>query len=153
MTISFWIHLRQLGCLADIWRLRQVRYLVVGGFNTLAGYSLGVGLYLALSPALHILIIGVLGNLLAITVSFTTYKLFVFRTQGYWMAEYARSYLVYGGSALVGILALWILVDGISLPIWIAQGLLIPITVLVSYVGHARFTFRRPGCISQDGSS
>ncbi len=130
---------------ANLWRLRQVRYLIVGGFNTLAGYGLGVGLYLALSPVLHILIIGLIANLLAISLAFTTHKLFVFRTRSGWLAEYGRSYLVYGGSALVGILALWVLVDGWHLPIWIAQALVIPIAVVVSYIGHARFTFRRPG--------
>jgi putative flippase GtrA len=144
-------HRTQLSPAADLWRLRPVRYLIVGGFNTLAGYGLGVGLYLALSPALHILIIGLIANLLAISLAFTTHKLFVFRTQGGWLAEYARSYLVYGGSALVGILALWALVDGWRLPIWIAQALVIPITVVVSYIGHARFTFRRPGCVPLDG--
>lgn len=124
---------------------RQVRYLLVGGVNTLIGYSLGVGLYLALSPTLHILLIGALSNVLAITVSFTTYKLFVFQTRGHWLQEYLRSYVVYSGMAIVGIILLWILVDGLHLPIWLAQGVAILITVVISYMGHARFTFRLPG--------
>ena len=128
---------------ADLWRVRELRYLVIGGFNTLVGYSLGVGLYLALAPRLHILLIGVIANILAITVSFTTYKLLVFCTRGDWLAEYLRSYLVYGGSAVLGILLLWLLVDGWYLPIWLAQGIAIGLTVFVSYLGHARFTFRR----------
>lgn len=128
---------------ADLWRIRELRYLLVGGLNTLFGYSLGVGLYLALSPVLHILLIGVIGNVFAITFSFVTYKLLVFQTRGHWLAEYLKSYLVYGGSAVLGILLLWWLVDGLGVPIWLAQGLTILIAVVVSYLGHARFTFRR----------
>ena len=130
----------------DLWHLRELRYLLVGGFNTLVGYGLGVGLYLALSPMLHILVIGVIGSILAITVSFTTYKCIVFRTRGHWLLEYLRSYVVYGGSAVIGILLLWLLVDGLKRPIWYAQGIAILLTVIFSYVGHTRYTFRRAQC-------
>lgn len=136
---------------ADLWRVRELRYLLVGGFNTLFGYALGVGLYLALSPWLHILLIGVIGNVVAITVSFTTYKTLVFQTRGRWLAEYLKSWLVYGGSAVLGTLLLWLLVDGLAVPIWIAQALAILITVIVSYLGHARFTFRRAASGPADG--
>jgi putative flippase GtrA len=135
--------LRQVRTPGDLWRRREGRYLLVGGFNTLVGYSLGVGLYLALSPLLHILVIGVIANILAITVSFTTYKHLVFRTHGHWLEEYLRSYVVYGGTAVLGIMLLWLLVDGLRLPIWVAQGIAMLLTVIVSYLGHARFTFRR----------
>ena len=131
--------------------MRELRYLLVGGFNTLFGYSLGVGLYLALSLWLHILIIAVIGNLIAISVSFTTYKLLVFQTRGRWLREYLKSYVVYGGSAVLGTVLLWFLVDGLALPIWIAQGLAILITAIVSYIGHSRFTFRRAARGSTDG--
>jgi putative flippase GtrA len=122
-------------------RSRQFRYLVVGVVNTAIGYCLGVGLYYLLSPALHILMIGAIANILAISVSFTTYKLFVFRTRGRWREEYLRGYVVYGGMALVGIVLLWILVDGLHLHIWLAQALSIAITVVISYVGHSQYTF------------
>lgn len=151
LTTLLFATLRQVQRPADLWALRQGRYLMVGGFNTLVGYGLGVGLYLALSDRLHILVIGVIANVLAITVSFTTYKYLVFRSPGRWLAEYLRSYLVYGGSALIGIMLLWLLVDGLRLPIWLAQGLAIILTVIASYLGHDRFTFRRPPGGPTDG--
>ena len=134
---------RQVRSPGDLWRRREGRYLLVGGVNTLVGYTLRVALYLALSPLLHILIIGVIANILAITVSFTTYKRLVFHTHGHWLEEYLRSYVVYGGTAVLGIMLLWLLVDGLRLPIWVAQGIAMLLTVIVSYLGHARFTFRR----------
>lgn len=123
-------------------RSRQFRYLVAGVVNTIIGYCLGVGLYYLMSPAVHILVIGAIANVLAISVSFTTYKLFVFRTHGRWLGEYLRSYVVYGGMAVVSVVVLWVLVDGLHLPIWLAQALSILITVVISYLGHSRYTFR-----------
>ena len=151
MKVSPLATLRRISSPADLWRRRELRYLVVGGINTLFGYGLGVGLYLALSPMLHILVIGVIGSVIAITFSFTTYKLFVFGTRGHWLREYLRSYVVYGGTGVLCILLVWVLVDGLRMPIWIAQGIAILLTVLVSYLGHARFTFRRRGIGPPDG--
>ena len=151
MKLSLLDLVRQVRSPGDLWYRREGRYLLVGAFNTLVGYSLGVGLYLALSPLLHILVIGVIANILAITVSFTTYKQLVFRTQGHWLEEYLRSYVVYGGTAVLGIMLLWLLVDGLGMPIWVAQGIAILLTVIVSYLGHARFTFRRSRSGPTDG--
>jgi putative flippase GtrA len=120
----------------------QLRYLVAGVWNTIFGYGVGVGLYLLLSEVMHIAWIGLIANVLAITMSFTTYKLFVFRSRGHWFAEYLRSYVVYGSMALLGIVLLWLLVDGFHVRIWFAQGMVIVTTVVISYFGHARFTFR-----------
>ena len=106
-----------------------------------SGYCVGVGLYYLLSPAVHVLVIGAIANVIAISVSFATYKRFVFRTHDHWLQEYLRSYVVYGGMAVVSIVTLWILVDAVRLPIWLAQALSIVITVVISYLGHSRYTF------------
>jgi len=120
----------------------KIRYLLAGGWNTLFGYVCGLVLYYGLGGRVHVVMVGVLANLLAITMAFMTYKLFVFRTKGNWLAEYFRAYLVYGATAILGIGLLWILVDGAGFPFWLAQGLVIVITVIVSFVSHSRFTFR-----------
>jgi putative flippase GtrA len=127
----------------DVLKSRQCRYLTVGGANTVFGYLIGILAYKLLSPGFSIWTIGFVGNLFAITFSFVTYKLFVFKTQGQWIEEYFKAYLVYGSMALVGIVLLWLYVDMLNMTIWLAQGLVIVSTVILSYVGHSRFTFRR----------
>lgn len=122
---------------------QKIRYLAVGGINTLVGYSIGVGAYALLASNLHIVLIGVLSNVFSISFSFLTYKLFVFRTRGNWFVEYMRAYLVYGGMAVVGIMLLWLFVEYMRLKIWLAQGLIIFFTVALSYIGHKTFTFRQ----------
>ncbi|MBT8530907.1 GtrA family protein [Polynucleobacter paneuropaeus] len=121
----------------------KIRYLLVGVCNSLAGYSIGVGLYEALSNSLSIVWIGIISNILSITLSFLSYKTLVFRTKGMWIREYIKSYIVYGGIAVIGIFFLWFFVDNMKISIWSAQALVMALTVSASYMGHARFTFRR----------
>jgi len=122
---------------------RKLVYLLVGGFNSVAGYSIVVGLYHLLKSHLDIVYIAVIGNMLAISISFCTYKLLVFKTRGRWMQEYLRSYLVYGSAAIINVLLLWIFVTGLSFNIWLAQGAAMLITVVLSYIGHSQFTFSK----------
>lgn len=126
-----------------LFKSRKFKFLIVGGANTVFGYAVGVSLYELLTSFCSIWVIGILSNIFAISFSFVTYKLFVFRTKGQWLAEYLKAYLVYGTMAFVGVVLLWLYVDTFGLSIWLAQGLVIMSTVILSYIGHARFTFRR----------
>lgn len=111
----------------------------------MVGYAIGVGLYKALESNLSIIWIGIISNILSITVSFLSYKTLVFKTKGMWLTEYMKSYIVYGGIALIGIFFLWLFVDKMKISIWFAQALVIVLTVIFSYLGHSRLTFRRRG--------
>ncbi|KMY86521.1 hypothetical protein BUMB_03733c [Candidatus Paraburkholderia calva] len=124
-------------------RNKMLRYLFVGGLNTAFGYFATVGLYYLLRPHLHIVVIGLIANVICITESFTIYKLFVFNSREPWLREYLRCYVVYGTSALIGIAGLWLLVNVLGIPFWFAQGLLMGISVAISYAGHDRFTFKK----------
>ena len=121
---------------------QKVRYLAAGGVNTVVGYGVGVAAYQLLVDSLHIVVIGILANIVTITFSFLTYKTLVFQTKGQWLQEYLKAYVVYGGVAIIGIFLLWLFVNKLDLSIWVAQGLAIMLTVAASYIGHARFTFR-----------
>ncbi len=117
--------------------------MIGGGWNTVFGYAVGIGLYDLLSKDTHILIISTIANILAISMAFITYKLFVFQTKGNWRNEYFRSYLIYGNIALISMIMLWLLVDLLKIQFWIAQGLIMLINILLSYLGHARYTFSK----------
>lgn len=137
------LHEVTIGAVRSLTDWTKLRYLIAGGWNTAFGYGCGLGLYYGLEGHLHVVMVGILANVLAITMAFITYKLFVFRTKGNWLVEYLRAYLVYGATGVISIGLLWLLVDGADLPFWIAQGLAIVITVIASYVFHSRFTFKR----------
>ncbi|MDR2437072.1 MAG: GtrA family protein [Endomicrobium sp.] len=120
---------------------QRVRYLVFGAFNTFIGYLISNILYYTLSKYLHVVIITTIAVILAVSIAFFSYKKFVFRTKGNWLREYLRCWAVYSIGSLFAILAMWWLVDGLLLPFWLAQGIVIAIIVVVSYFGHSRFSF------------
>jgi putative flippase GtrA len=122
---------------------QKIRYLLAGGWNTIFGYSLGVSLYVLLSPGLNTFVIAILANVIAISMSFLIYKVFVFRTTGEWLREYLRSYVSYGSKALLGVFLFWFLVDVFGMNIWLTQFLCITMTATLSYFANKYFTFKR----------
>jgi putative flippase GtrA len=121
---------------------QKLSYLIVGFFNLCFGYGSGLLLYHFLYPRIGIIAIGAIGNILSITFSFLTYKIFVFKTKGNWLIEYLRAYSVYGFIAIFGIFCLWFMVEIILLPFWLSQGFIIILGFLLTFFLHKNFTFK-----------
>jgi hypothetical protein len=87
--------------------------------------------------------------LLAITVAYFCYKIFIFKTHGNYLVEWMRCILVYGSALLPGLLLLPLLVEGLhygfhlerSAP-YVAGALLTGLTAVYSFLGHKNFSFR-----------
>lgn len=126
-----------------ILRSDKVRYLIAGGWNTLFGYFVGVALFLGLTGIMHTAAIAFIANCLGILMSFSIYKLFVFKTRGNWIREFLKACLVYGNMAFISILLLWLFIDILNFNIWLSQALTITLTIFVSYFGHKKFTFTK----------
>jgi putative flippase GtrA len=129
-----------------------VRYLLVGAWNTLFGYGVYAFLTYVLTPLIPCayMAAGLLGSVIAITVSFLGYKIFVFQTKGNYLKEYLRCYVVYGTSTVVNLALLPVLVAGLNLCVepqvyspYIAGAILTVGTVVVSFIGHQQYTFAR----------
>lgn len=126
------------------------RYLVVGFFNTIFGYSSYALLTAILTP--HVpyayVLAGVLSSVLNITFSFLNYKWFVFKTAGNYLGEWLRCLLVYSSGIALGAVLLPVTVFAIrrltsadaSAP-YIAGALLMGVNVVVSFLGHKKFSF------------
>lgn len=90
-----------------------LRYLAVGGFNTLFGYSTFVLTLTLLSKAvptrflpLSAPLASILSTPLNITVAYFGYKIFVFRTKGNHLVEWLKCFAVYGSGMVPGLVAL-----------------------------------------------
>jgi putative flippase GtrA len=118
------------------------RYLLVGVFNTVFGYALSLLVYHFLQNDLSIVLIGIMINVISITVAFLGYKLFVFESSGNWLHEYLRCYVTYGFSAILGIALIWLFVEQWGWIFWFSQGLIIILSTVISYFMHRHFTFR-----------
>jgi putative flippase GtrA len=121
---------------------QEMRYLVGGAWNTAFGYGVALLLYRLLGERLSAAGISLIASVIAISMAFLTYKLFVFRTRGNWLREYLRSYLVYGVSAIIGILSMAVLVDHIRMEFWLAQAIVMAGIVVFSYFANRYYAFR-----------
>lgn len=118
------------------------RYLLVGVFNTVFGYALSLLMYHFLQRDLSIIAIGIMINVISITVAFLGYKLLVFKTSGNWLHDYLRCYTAYGFSAVLGVALIWLFVEQWGWIFWFSQGLIIVLSAVISYFMHRHFTFR-----------
>jgi putative flippase GtrA len=50
--------------------------------------------------------------------------------------------MVYGVTIVLGVIGLWLLVNIMNIPFWIAQGGLVVVSVMGSFLGHRNFTFK-----------
>jgi len=127
------------------------RYLVVGVWNTLFGYASFAALTALLAPLIpySYMAASLLSSILNITVAFLGYKWFGFKTKGNYLREWTRCVVVYSGSIGIGLALLPVLVVIIrhttryerGAP-YIAGALLTGVSVVFSFVGHRKFSFR-----------
>jgi putative flippase GtrA len=121
------------------------RYLVAGLWNTAFGYGIFAWLIAWRADTVHYLSIAVVSNVLAISNAYAVHKFFVFQSRGNYLREYLRYWLVYGGVAVVGIVALAILVSGLRVNVYVAQAGVVCLQVVLSFMGHQRVSFRSHG--------
>lgn len=130
-----------------------LRYLLIGGWNTVFGYTCFFLMNRWLStvmPAYSYIAASLIANLIAISVAFLGYKWFVFRTRGNYLREWLRTLTIYSGSILVSTLALAPLVGLIRYTTryrteapYIAGAVVAIFTVISSFLGHRHFSFRK----------
>jgi putative flippase GtrA len=136
--------------------VQSIRFLVAGGFNTLFGVAdtfVLLKLALLLSPA-HPKWMGTAAmassSMINITVSFLTYKWFVFGTKGNYGTEFLRSLTIYLPSMalntlmvapLAALLQHWTGYGKGS--VYLAMCIILVFTIIFSFFGHKRVTFRQ----------
>jgi putative flippase GtrA len=102
-------------------------------------------LYLWLHESVHYLMIAVIAYVIAVINAFFAHRVLVFRAQGSLVAGFVRYNITTLGSNAIGLAGLAILVDFGGIHPLIAQGIVLAVTVVITYVAHKLYTFaRRP---------
>ncbi len=122
--------------------MQKIRYLAIGGWNTVFGYGIFVILNLWLSGDVNYLIILTISYIFSITNAYIGYKFFVFQTKGNILREYFRFYFVYGGAFIFNLVTLPLFVELLMLNMYAAQAVVTILTILGSYVLHKNFSFK-----------
>ncbi len=137
--------------LKALFALQTIRYLAVGGFNTVFGYGLYAWFTWLLKGVLpHAYELAyLLSNMISITVAFLGYKWFVFRTKGNYLREWIRCVTVYSTAIGLNLLGLPLLVTLISkFPAYkttapyLAGIITTAFTVMMSFFGHKHISFK-----------
>ena len=126
------------------------RYTFVGIWNTIFGYGSYAALTALFMPRMAhgYLAAAGLSSFVSISVAFLGYKWFVFKTKGNYLREWLRCHVVYGATALIGIVVLPAFVYGFhrfvglgaSAP-YVAGATVTGLNVIISFLGHRHFSF------------
>lgn len=127
------------------------RYLLVGIWNTVFGYSTFALLTVILNRYISAgyILASLLSSILNISVSFLGYKWFVFKTKGNYLQEWIRCLIIYSSSILLGLALLPITVFAVislsgnsqTAP-YIAGALVMGVQIILSFIGHKKFSFK-----------
>ena len=123
---------------------KKIRFLAVGGFNTLMGLTVFPVLMLV-SPfrAFHYMFALLLAQLICLTAAYVAYKLVVFRTKGSILAEFTRFSSFYLTSYAINWAALPAIVElGTVNPIFAQTGFML-VTVTLSFFWHDNVSFKQ----------
>jgi len=122
---------------------REVRYLIVGGWNTLFGYVVFAVLQIAVGHAIGYMAVLCIAQVVGILNAYLCYRAFVFRVEGTWWLDLLRFSTVYWIVFGLNVVALPIMVSVLGMNVLVAQALFIIVTVVASYFAHNHFSFRR----------
>lgn len=129
---------------------KKIRFVLVGVWNTIFGYLVFVVCdYLfenLFSPrCIAYMSAAVLSNILAIINAYIFHKLITFQSLVRGKAiiiEFARFFSTYLFSMILGLILLPVSVEVLGIVPRISAALLIPVTIIISYIGHSRFSFK-----------
>ena len=119
---------------------QQLRFLLVGGFNTLLAYLLFV-VFVTATPLSYQAAV-VVQYVITVNLSILTMRYYVFRAQGPFMREYVRALGVYLFMLAVNYAYLRAVVEpGVLTPVP-AQGIYTVLSTLLIYLLHRSVSFR-----------
>ena len=124
--------------LKNIFKRQEIRFLFVGGLNTLVGYGL-YAIFLMLN--VNYLIANTLSTVLGVLHSYLWNRFFTFKSKEKASKEIVKFVSVYIISYLLGTATLFCFTSFLQLSPYIAGFINLFITTLISFFGHKYFSF------------
>ncbi len=127
-----------------IWRgSQQLRFIMIGAYNTAFGYAMFALLFLVAGSRINYLLILIAAHFLSVGNAFFWHRRVTFRSSSHWPTEFVRFNVSYLGTLAFSLMALRIFVGGLKYNPLVAAAVVTISTVLLSYTLHQRFSFRR----------
>lgn len=119
----------------------KIRYLLVGGYNTIVSYALYAGILWVMNGR-HEQVALALSFFISSLNSYWTQKIFVFATHGNVKKEYVKCLTAWGISYLMNVALLALFVDGLKLNPYAAQIMALVIVTINSWLMLKHFAFK-----------
>lgn len=120
---------------------QRVRFLIVGGWNTVIGYLIFVGMHILFGVYLGNAWVVVAAYAVALPLSFLMQKLFVFIGTGGWLRQFGRFVLANSAVFVANLLFLPLFVSATGIGALPSQALFVFVSTIVSYLAHKHFSF------------
>jgi len=125
--------------LKKLLKLKEFRFLTVGGFNTLVTYMLYVFLvYMKVNYILSMAVIYILG----IIIGYYLNRIFTFKSNGSKVREFARYVIVYAAGFLISLGLLYVLVEYAKINPVPAGIINIMMVTVFTWFGHRYYSFK-----------
>ncbi len=127
----------------DIWFKipEKIRFLLVGGFNTVVSYLIFAFLYKVVG--LHYNVALPVQYMITVNMSILTMRYYVFRSKGDFLKEFTKAWSVYIFMFFFNAAMLNLFVQIMGLPPLLAQALYLTISTVVTFILHKYLSFRK----------
>ncbi len=123
-----------------LFKIQQIRFLFVGGLNTIVGY----GTYaLLIMLNVNYLLANTISTVVGVIHSYIWNRKFTFKSNKNVKSELFKFVIVYCISYLIGLFNIFILVSKFGINKYAAGLVNLIITTFISWFGHKYFSFRR----------
>lgn len=118
----------------------KIRYLLVGGFNTVVGYCIFIFLIFLLKEKMHYNIILLIQYVISINISYINMKFFVFKTKGNYKKEYIKTFSTYISTYFLNAFLLNLLSNIFN--IYTSQMISLFLITILIYILHKKVNFK-----------
>ncbi len=121
----------------------KIRYILVGGFNTLISFVSFYCLYIFLQNKFHYSFILILNFFISVFISFSLLRFFVFKSKGNFLKEYIRCNISYAILLFLNLVLLTVMIDYFKIKVILSQFVLTIFIAIVGFVIHKNFSFKK----------
>ena len=122
---------------------QAIRFAAVGAFNTLFSFGVFAALEQLLGHRIHYEVTLVIATVVGILEAYLLQRWLVYQVQGQWWRDLARFSSVYAVVLCVNLVVLPLLVEVWHLPVTPAQGAIMVLIAVGTFLTGRYFTFRR----------
>ena len=121
---------------------QKIRFLLVGGFNTVVAYLIFTALYFLTGH--RYLISVIIQCTISINISIITMRYYVFRSHGRFLKEYCKAAGFYAYMLFFNMAWLFIFIETLHIHALISQALYLCVSTVLTFLCHKYFSFRQP---------